>query len=355
RGRVPSEADFYDEVDYAIAPVFAGTGFKVKTADALAMATPLLASSHAAEGVALDRDLVCDTPRDMAARMVEISLRRPSPRAAQATVMRARADLRARASAGGADLLRAMAWQADPCVIDLHDASLERDALKLHSWLAMLRGLAKQTRVLLLLPPPLRALLASVLPPGAAALDLAAFEVARDAWPRHRYVDATASGAQRTCHCRDDRWDADAEDGDAPPFEMPVVHPDFGWEPAAQRLRRAWSAARPSAPDGTTVLLDAALPARTFAEAGLELRHDAAALAMEMLCGRRPAEIVLGAAVGTRARSVVAQVCALAGVRLRGRIDCAALAREAAPAAIAEELAGAIDRALRAQLERKQT
>jgi hypothetical protein len=108
-GRVPSERGFYDAVDYAIAPVFAGTGFKVKTADALALARPLLVAAHAARGLAIDRALICDTPEQMAARMAELSLRRRDPRAMQAMVLRAREALRARAESGEASLLRAIA------------------------------------------------------------------------------------------------------------------------------------------------------------------------------------------------------------------------------------------------------
>ena len=102
-GRVPTEADSTPSVDYAIAPVFAGTGFKVKTADALALGAPMLVAAHAAEGVPIDRALVCDTPREMAARMVEISLRARTARGAGESA-RARDDtLRERAPAANAN------------------------------------------------------------------------------------------------------------------------------------------------------------------------------------------------------------------------------------------------------------
>ncbi len=169
-GFVETEAGFYADVDFAIAPVFDGTGFKVKMADALALRIPTLLSEHAAEGVILDDSLVCVTPRDMARRMAEIALKRPPIHDAMTHIRHARHDLRSRVNEGGANLLGAISAATRPLVVNLAGASLAEDALAFTSWLATLRDFAGKFSVVLLLSEGALKKIHKYLPLGVKAM-----------------------------------------------------------------------------------------------------------------------------------------------------------------------------------------
>jgi hypothetical protein len=318
-GRVASEQEFYAGVDYAIAPVFEGTGFKIKTADALALARPLLAATHAAEGVALDRSLVCADPDEMAARMAEIALRRPDKRAAQGHVRRARADLRARMTAGAGHLLRAVAVATAPVMIDLHDvaAGTGQGALRLQCWLGVVRVLAQRCPVLLVLPQSVRLRIAGLLPPGARAIAAGEVDACIALWPRCLRLVA----------------------GELPP---PPPHPCLLWDPAALRLREMWTELQPAdAALAGMVILQRGLPPRRlagFATLDAEDAEAVARLVLRLLIAPGDIEIVCAAAPQAALR-VVLDVCALRGLAFRGAVDAAALAPAGLPRMAADELA----------------
>ncbi len=346
-GPVASERAFYAAVDYAVAPVFAGTGFKIKTGDALALGGPLLAASHAAEGTALDRSLVFDTPEAMAAAMAAIALRRPDPRPAQASVHRARDALRSAADAGARNLLRAVARHKPVLVVDLHDTDIERSALKLQGWTGMARELAA-ARTIFILPDAIRALVGTLLPPAVRALTFAEYEVAgAELWPNRRVIDATDAGARRPSDHRDDRWSM-AADTLSPPgalSELPLLHPNVLWEPAAQRLRQAW-AATPAAraarfAPGLLFLRPAAGPNR-LRDARFLDSADAPAVGaalMRLLCDPGAVSVVASGAAAPQVRRMARDVCAVAGIPFRGLVDGAALAPPHRPAAAARDIA----------------
>ena len=75
-GHVENEQDFYNSVDIAIAPVFFGTGFKVKVAEILSIRKPLICAKHAAEGALLHNFVVCDSPINFAKRMADVAFDR---------------------------------------------------------------------------------------------------------------------------------------------------------------------------------------------------------------------------------------------------------------------------------------
>jgi hypothetical protein len=322
-GRVPDERGFYAGVDYAIAPVFAGTGFKIKTADALALGRPLLAARHAAEGVALDPSLVFATPEEMATAMARIALRRPDPHRAASHVRRARDTLRAHASRGGADLLRAIATAPAPAVIDLRDVAADtaRGVLRLQAWLGAMRVMAERRPVVLVLPQSVRLRVARLLPPGVRAIAAGEMDACLARWPRAVPVDGAAA---------------------------PPLHPNLLWEGAALRLREGWAEtsegrADLADPARLVILRAGAVPARFGAGPGIAMvdASDPDAVArvrLRLLIAPEGMEIVCADAPPEVARSLL-DICTLRGRPFHGAPDDAALVSGAPPAACLSELA----------------
>ncbi|MEM8772096.1 MAG: glycosyltransferase [Pseudomonadota bacterium] len=85
KGFVEDLTDFYARAAIAIAPVYDGAGTKIKVAEALAYARPVVAAAHSARGFAADMLADCidsaTTDRDMATACIEL-LKEPT-RAAQ--------------------------------------------------------------------------------------------------------------------------------------------------------------------------------------------------------------------------------------------------------------------------------
>jgi len=339
-GRVPDERGFYAGVDYAIAPVFEGTGFKIKTADALALGRPLLASSHAAEGVPLDPSLIFATPGEMAAEMARIALRRPNPHRATGQVRRARDALRARAARGSADLLRAIATAPAPAVIDLRDVPGDKaqGVLCLQAWLGVMRVIAERRPVVLVLPQSLRLRVVRLLPPGVRAIAAGELAACLARWPRAVLVDGAAT--------------------------PPPPHHNLLWEGAALRLRESWA----ETPQGRADLADparllilraGATPARFGAGPVIAMVDasdpDSVARArLRLLIAPDGMEIVCVDAPPDLARSVL-DICILRGRAFHGAPDGAALVSGAPPAACLSELARRAAAAARALTEPNST
>ena len=324
-GRVATEQGFYAGVDYAIAPVFEGTGFKIKTADALALGRPLLAAAHAAEGVSLDVSLVCDSPADMAARMAWIALRRPDPLGAQVHVRRARELLRARTAEGEAHLVRAIATAATPVMIDLPAASPEiaGSALRLQSWLGVVRIVAETGPVLLVLPQSVRLRIERLLPPGVRAIAAGEVEDCLARWPLCRRIAA----------------------GSGP---MPPLHPNLLWEAAALRLQDMWAetpdgAAAIGVSAGLLILRDRGPDTRLrigqwVATIDVTRPEAAARVLLGLLIAPGKADIVCVAAPDGVRRDIL-DMCALRGLAFHGAVDDAALVSGRLPEAARSELA----------------
>ena len=317
-GRVATERGFYAGVDYAIAPVFEGTGFKIKTADALALARPLLASTHAADGTGLDASLVCESAAEMARRMAGIALRRSDPGRAQTHVRRARDRLRMQTADGEANLMRAIAIARSPLTIDLRHVSAETapGAWLLQSWLGVVRVLGERRPVLLVLPQSARLRLAKLLPPGVRAIAAGETDACRAFWPRCVEIDAACVAS-------------------------PPPHPNLLWEGAALRARAIWAETR----DGTEALNDRASllilrsgpPARFRAhcETAIIDTTDGAAVArtlLRLLVAPPPGAEIVCAAAPPVVRQAFLDVCALRGLPFHGMVDDAALAPARLPA-----------------------
>ncbi len=248
-GYVPDESSFFASVDYAIAPVFDGTGFKVKTADALALHMPTLLSAHAAKGVEVDRSLVCDGPEDMARRMARFALERPPLSDTLAKIRRARATLARSAQQGAEDFLAVISQSSQPLVIALSTAHEGGDALVLQSYLCALRAMTEFWSIVLLLGEELCRKLGKLVPRGVKVMTPEHFDRARK-WAKLVVVDvfgdtdlaAPGFTADDILVC-DVRW----RKRPAPEGKhigvlgpMPLFNDSLTWEPAALTLMAPW-------------------------------------------------------------------------------------------------------------------
>ena len=247
-GRVETEAAFYEQVDFAIAPVFEGTGFKIKTADALALQMPSLFSQHSAEGTVLEASLRFSSPAEMAAAMVEISLRRPAPVETRLEIARAGQALRASTAAGAAAFIAQINRRMEAVVVDLSSADPVSDALVLQSFLSQLRVFSDHCPVLLALSPAAYRVVGRILPLGvkAAPVEEVALALAEPGRPAVTLLDVLGRGSALEAVLRPDdrvlwdkRWSAQPRE-DAPGAfgDLPAFHSNLLWEPAPAALRR---------------------------------------------------------------------------------------------------------------------
>lgn len=248
-GFVPTEADLYEKVDYAIAPVFDGTGFKIKTADALALEMPSLFSTHSADGTVLDPSVQFDSPAAMAEAMIELSLRRPPISGNRVHVTRARLALGASTAAGAKLFIDSIARRSEPLVIDLSTAHPVSDSLVLQSFLSQIRIYSERRAVTLLLSPEAMRVAARVLPPGVGAVSMDSFldALGQPDRPNLTVLDVlgrTSAIAERLrpgdTLIWDQRWAGYSSDRPGGVFGMlPVFHSNLLWEPSPMSMRKA--------------------------------------------------------------------------------------------------------------------
>ena len=250
---VATEAEFYRQCDFAIAPNFEGTGFKVKVADCLALGMPVIAAEHAAIGTALRGPNVVATPEQFADRMVEIALRRPALSTARAAVLAARDDLRRRTRAAERTIHKLIAGFRPHTVIDLRGFTPERGAVPLISHTVWLRERTKRSGVTVLLDPAVLALVGDVLPPAVQAVSDTGF--LRQLLPAGGKVTVVAAGHAASRDWQGLPWvevvpdplwawlsppagPAQDQPAAVEPPRGPLFRDSLWWEPAAGLLLR---------------------------------------------------------------------------------------------------------------------
>lgn len=151
-GYVENEEDFFGQVDFVLAPLFNGTGFKVKVADAVIYGKPTLAASHAAIGTDLDVACCDETPEAMAERLVQIALERP-PLAEYARYAREAARKMSDRTDAGHRLLVNLVEQARTVVIiDLSHLDPHVDFVTIYGYASIINPLSRFARVLIAPP-----------------------------------------------------------------------------------------------------------------------------------------------------------------------------------------------------------
>lgn len=170
-GPIDDEEAFLGKVDFVLAPIFFGSGFKIKVADAVFRGLPVIAASHAAAGVKLPPECVADTPLAMAKMVCRIALERPDLGQFRQASESAGAALKGEAAAGARRVLDAIHQVRRTVVYDLRGATYEQELLLLMTALGaahVLKGVFKQ---LIVCSERVRALLEQEMPSGAQPVD----------------------------------------------------------------------------------------------------------------------------------------------------------------------------------------
>ncbi|MBY0565183.1 MAG: glycosyltransferase family 4 protein [Hyphomonadaceae bacterium] len=165
-GYVGDEAEFFAKVDVVLAPVFAGSGFSVKTFDAIRHGKPLLAAAHAAKGLALTPEVVAETPAELAKAVVDVAERRPPLAALRRPIERARIQLQVDCERGTQTFLRALKRFERVVIYDLRGFNDRRAAAVLLSWTGAMHVLNDIARQYVLSDAPWVAELVANAPPS---------------------------------------------------------------------------------------------------------------------------------------------------------------------------------------------
>jgi len=355
-GWVESEATFYADVDFAIAPVFDGTGFKVKMADALALRMPTLLSGHAAEGAVIDSSMVCQTPADMAQLMAEIALKRPPLTDALTHIRRARSDLRTRVGEGEANLLAVIADGTRPVVIDLSSVALVGDRLALYSWFSSVRIFSERFPVILLLSVEVLRVVGKYLPLGVKAMTPDLLRVERK-WSRLVVIDVFGKTDPALLGLTgddlvlfDQRWGKEVSGASGVFGPMPMFNNNASWEPAVLALRRAektddaepfrfpGSSTRIIFTDTPTGVPPLCLDGKTTSVFVPVSDWTVFQSAIFALLDGAVKEVIWSAEPRGVAHRAACQACALRGIAYHGWLDQAALGRGALPKSYLPEL-----------------
>jgi hypothetical protein len=341
-GRVPAEADLYKVSDIAIAPVFSGTGFKIKTADILALGMPMLAAEHAVEGISIDSSLVFATPQAMAEQMARIALCRPSLSTMRQGVLAARAKLKSQIAMGSENFLRALQERHPPVVFNLASATLDEDVVTLISVISRSRVLIRHRPVLLVLPDALAKVLRTHLTPGVRAISRDDYLESYAAVPGKLVVemglDSQGDLQQGAAghHAVELSWRSwhlpEPTSKPAGPLgALPLFDPSLSWDPAAERLRNSWRATQPLAMQDEHRLMVVFSAGKADVSGSMELRHGRAVrfidiadrpavvrVLMRILTNPSAVECVWAAPTGLPLGRVLVELCMLMRVALWG-------------------------------------
>jgi hypothetical protein len=352
---IASVAQLDREVDYAVAPQFVAPGLDTRLADALALGVPVLASPFGSAGVRFDPLLVCNSPEEMASRIVEISLSRPPLSKAQAAMRSARDHLRSRSAAGATKLLDAIARATEPMVIDLSAADPQADCLVLQSYLSSIRVFSSDRSILLALPPDLMPHVAPLLPLPVTPVTGEGLALALEGIVgRVMLVDVfgtappSKTGSELPYRVvRDLRWapmKPNPNLDEATLALAPFFHSNVDREPAALELRRRWARENEgflgSAPPTRFVFVDALAGPIDLAGTADRLHtriiplSDEASFrgaAMFLLEGAGPVQIVWLARVQGHHHRLLVQLCALRDIPLWAMLDPACFANGRLP------------------------
>jgi hypothetical protein len=250
-GYVAEEADFFEQVDFVLAPLFEGSGFKVKVADAVIFGKAVLAADHAAIGTDLDPSCCDPSPEAMAERLVRIALERPALSDYTMLAKAASAKMAKRAIEGHALLTSMFRHVRTAMIFDLSHLDPHRDFAVIMAYASYLRPVGRYTRLFVAAPEKLRKLLqqkrfasVTIITPEQIPEVRAAFSTTICAWP------APDPEAEAPDNCLVDlRWldslerqKREAEVSIESVIELPMAHPDTQWSPVSAALRQ-WATA----------------------------------------------------------------------------------------------------------------
>jgi hypothetical protein len=241
-GYVNNEEDFYKQVDFVIAPLFKGTGFKVKVADAAIFRKPILSATHAAIGTDLSPACCFDTADQLAQRMVSISLERPPLEDFVIYADEAARSMARRTEQGAATLQSLVEWRQLNLCLDLSELDPDEDLAPILAYASYLRPMAKLGRVLVAPPPRMAKVFEKNVLSGAQVVTPEAL-YAEVKTLRRKVILRPVAGqtpADLPDVIPDDAWrradNTSRRLRDVLP--IPMIHPDVCWVPIADAIRR---------------------------------------------------------------------------------------------------------------------
>lgn len=246
-GYVKNEDEFFEQVDICIAPVFDGSGFKVKVADIVARHFPLLVAEHAALGMDIAQEVICADARAMAQAIVGIALRRPQLQGYRDACAVAQRNHVTKTNRALAYFKRRLIESAPPMVLDLQFPAASTSLAMLVSYACLARVLGGQRKTYVLVEPQVVDLFDNVAAIGVRvvtgdnAMEIRAIE-------RKLVVRPTVAGtpidtsSPLTIVIDDPRWTAEAivtppAAGHSMAF-APFLHGDIQWDPAVSAVIR---------------------------------------------------------------------------------------------------------------------
>jgi glycosyltransferase involved in cell wall biosynthesis len=246
-GYVAEEADFFEQVDFVLAPLFEGSGFKVKVADAVIFGKPIISSDHAAIGTDLGASCCDPTPEAMAERLVRIAIERPALQDYAILADEASAKMAKRANESHALLAAMFRHVRTAMIFDLSGLDPHRDFATIMAYASYLRPVGRFTR--LFVAPPKKLLNVFQKNRFATTTVISADEIAEAQaafssvlWVRPATVESAA--APEGC-LLDLRWLGPAmrrlrneKVSIESIIDLPIAHPDTLWSPVAMGLRK---------------------------------------------------------------------------------------------------------------------
>jgi hypothetical protein len=249
-GYVEDEADFFNQVDFVIAPLFEGTGFKVKVADAVIFQKPLLSATHAAEGTYLSSRCCYDTPQEMAEALVRVALERPALSEFVRLSMESSQAMAEKTEEGHA-IMRAVIESGQPSVfVDMSLLDADKDIAAVIAYLSYLRPMSRFGRVYVAPPAGLEKLVRDNAMSGTVVVTVDELVNLASETPRALRLRPKSTAAA-TDWLADNRWGGVAPEPGASSDAVawndlmpgPMVHPDIQWIPFMSSLQRRLSKA----------------------------------------------------------------------------------------------------------------
>ncbi|WP_296817192.1 glycosyltransferase [Brevundimonas sp.] len=254
-GEVRSEDELYDAADLVVAPLFDGSGLKIKVVDAVARGMPVLCAAHAAKGIPLPEDWIFETPQELAVAVADWSWDRPVRRLLSRQARAVSKSMMAAAESGEAELRRALVDHRPSVLLNAADTAENARLLRTILYLGYARVLRDHVRVSVVIDS---SLFESIQTKIASGVEVFTDVTTAEAHTRPSVV--LGKPATRTPLAVGDRRFGDAPTAihltacltstgpDAIPCYAPTLTGPFFWEPATQALLALHLARSPEPP-----------------------------------------------------------------------------------------------------------
>lgn len=243
-GYIEDETDFFNQVDFVIAPLFQGTGFKVKVADAVIYGKPILAATHAAEGTFLSSKCCFDSPEKFAQKLVNIAMNRPSLSGYLKHSTDSSNAMAKKTDFGHSLMLKSIEMGQANFLIDLSNLSIDDDLAAIVAYGSYLKPFSSIGRVYVSVNDDLLGLFKKSMMPGTVVLNSSQMR------------EVSNEGIRKFClKPKLEKDDSDTWHGDScfypneiansisrldfrNYFVSPIIHPDVKWMLLSNNLKK---------------------------------------------------------------------------------------------------------------------